>query len=447
MNIIVIISDTLRQDHVGCYGNKVIRTPNFNQFAQSCVQFDNCYATSFPTMPMRADLFTGKFTFTYLKWGPLPQNEKTLAEILAKAGYATLAVVDTPFLIRNGYGYDRGFSDYSWIPGQYRFISPGSEEGERPRIKYQRRYEEDYCAPKTMEAAEKYIEYYCKEKFFLYVDTWDPHEPWDPPSWYVEPYYPGYDGQIVGPCYGDWRQKGVKEEDIEIAHACYCGEITMVDRWVGRLLDRVKSIGLWENTAIVFTSDHGFYFGEHGYFGKLIQESGRAYQSPLYQEVTRVPLLIYVPGIKPRKVKVLVSLVDIMPTILELTGAKIPESVQGKSLVPLLREERDNFRDFVVTSPPLYNPGEQSKIVDDWLRTVEEPHFSTVTTPKWTFLYSTENSPGQLYDIGNDPKESQNVIGKNWQVAKNLHEKFVRLLEKVGTDEHYLALRRRLRKS
>ena len=446
MNLIVIMSDTLRRDHLGCYGNKNIRTPNLDQFAEECVQFDNCHIASFPTMPMRADLFTGKFTFTYLKWEPLPRGEKILAQILGKAGYTTLATVDIPFFTRNGYGYDRGFEDYSWIPGQYRFISPSSERGERPRINYQRRYEEDYCAPRTMAAAEKYLEYYYKKKFFLYVDTWDPHEPWDPPSWYVEPYYPGYDGRVVGPCYWNWREKGLKEEDIKIAHACYCGEITMVDRWVGRLLDRVKSIGLWENTVIVFTSDHGFYFGEHNFFGKLRQQNNQAYQSPLYQEITRVPLLIYVPGIKPKKVKAMVSLVDIMPTLLELAEVKTPETVQGKSLVSLLEEEKDTFRDFVVSSPPLYNAGESSKIVDDWTRTVKKPHFSTIATPKWTFLYSTENSPAQLYDIENDPKESQNVLDKNWQVAKDLHQKFVRFLEGLGTDEHYLASRRELHK-
>jgi len=437
MNIIVIVSDTLRKDHLGCYGNSTIKTPNLDRFSQECIQFDNCYATSFPTMPMRADLFTGKFTFTYLGWEALPSDEKILAEILRKANYTTVAAVDTPFFVRNGYGYDRGFEDYQWIIGQGR---------ERARINYQRKYEEDYCAPKTMTAAEKYLEYYYKKKFFLYVDTWDPHEPWDPPSWYVQPYYPGYDGRIVAPCYWDWREKGLKEEDVKVAHACYCGEISMVDRWVGQLLDKVKSMNLWENTAIVFTSDHGFYFGEHGYFGKSRNKGLHWLQSPLYQEITRVPLLIYVPGIKPRRIKALVSSIDIMPTILELAEVEIPDTVQGKSLLPLLKGERDIFRDFVITSPPLYNPGEPSKIVDDWLRMVDEPHFSTITTPKWTFLYSTKAYPAQLYNIEDDPKESQNIIDKNWHIAKDLHQKFVEFLEKVGTDERHLAPRRRLHK-
>ena len=181
MNILFIMSDTFRRDHLGCYGNTYIHTPHLDQFAEMCVQFDNCYNTSFPTMPNRADLFTGKFTFTYLGWNPLPRDERIISDLLAKAGYATVAVADPPFFIRNGYGYDRGFRDFTWIPGQHELMAG-------PRVMYERRYEEDYFAPQTMAAAERRLEYYYRDKFFLYVDTWDPHEPWNPPSWYVEPY-------------------------------------------------------------------------------------------------------------------------------------------------------------------------------------------------------------------------------------------------------------------
>jgi len=443
MNIILIISDTFRQDHLGCYGNKHIHTPHLDQFAETGSQFENCYITSFPTMPMRADLFTGKYAFSRLGWAPLPPKETTLSEYLYEAGYVTLAAVDTPFLVRNAYGYDRGFKDFSLIPGQG---SHHMKNMERARITYERRYEEDYCAPKTTTAAIKCIEYYHKEKFFLYIDMWDPHEPWNPPAWYVEKYYPGYDGRSIKPCYCKWREKGLLEEEIEIAHACYCGEITMVDRCVGRIVDRVRTIGLWENTAIIFTSDHGFYFGEHGIFGKALQEKENWVQAGLYREVTRVPLLIYIPGIKPKSMKALVSSIDIMPTVLELAGIEIPDTIQGKSMVPLIEGEIDSFRDFAVSSYPLYNPGEPSKIVDDWIRTVKDPHFSTVSTSKWSFLYSTQEHPAQLYNTETDPKESHNVIDKHWSVATDLHQKFVKLLEEINTSENYLSIRRGLYK-
>lgn len=441
MNVIVIVSDTFRRDHLGCYGNSTIQTPHLDRFSKECIQLENCYATSFPTMPMRADLFTGRFTFTYLGWQPLPQEEILLAEVMRKANYTTLAAVDTPFFIRQGYGYDRGFKDYQWVQGQ-------GDQYERERIDSERRYESNYCAPMTIAAAEKFLEYYYKENFFLYVDTWDPHEPWDPPSWYVTPYSPEYDGRTVYPCYWDWREKGLKKKDLEVAHACYCGEISMVDHWIGRLLDKVKVMNLWNDTVIIFTSDHGFYFGEHGFFGKLRidLEKDVIYQSPLYQEITRVPLLIYVPGMEGRRIEALASSVDIMPTILDLVRLEIPETVQGKSLLPLL-QGKDSVRDFVVTSPPLYNPGEQSKVVDDWLRIVDKAHFTTVTTSAYSFLYSSEDTPAQLYNIVDDPKESQNIIGSNSRLAEDLHGKLVALLREVGTGERFLSVRKKLRSS
>jgi len=172
MNIIVIMSDTFRKDHLGCYGNNEISTPNLDKFAKKCIQFNNYHPASFPTMPNRADLFTGKFTFSYLGWAPLPREEEILPEILKKAGYTTVAVVDTPFFIREGYGYDRGFEDFEWVPSQAR-----SWPKQRSRVHWERRYEEDCYAPKTMTVAERRLERYYKDNFFLYIDTWDPHEP------------------------------------------------------------------------------------------------------------------------------------------------------------------------------------------------------------------------------------------------------------------------------
>ena len=149
----------------------------------------------------------------------------------------------------------------------------------------------------------------------------------------------------------------------------------------------------------------------------------------------------YVQGLKPWKVEVLFSLVDIMPTVLELAGLEIPKTVHGKILLPLIRGEQDAFRYFVVTSTFLYAPGEPSSIVDEWLRTVEKPHFSTLTTPEWTFLYSTEESPAYRYNVKNDPKEeSHNVIDRNWGVAEDSHQKFVKFLEELGM---YAAIPRR----
>ena len=112
MNIILVIADSLRRDHLPCYGNQRVITPHLQAFAEQSVVLEYAFAASFPTVPARADLMTGRYTFTYLNWGPLPQHEVTLAQCLNQAGYQTFGVADTPFLLRNGYGYDRGFQDF-----------------------------------------------------------------------------------------------------------------------------------------------------------------------------------------------------------------------------------------------------------------------------------------------------------------------------------------------
>lgn len=435
MNIVVIISDTMRWDHLGCYGNEWIHTPHLDRLAERSIVFNKAYCASFPTMPMRADLYTGRFTLNYLGWAPMPQDEVILPKLMSDAGYRTMAVVDTPFYIRGGFAYDRGFRDFRWIRGQ---------GADRADTNYERRYEEDYCAPMTCAAAERWIERHYKEDFFLYVDTWDPHEPWDPPAHYVELYRPDWDGTLVRPPYWYWKESGLTQEQIDIARACYAGEVTMMDRAVGRLIDRIESMGLMDKTAIIFTADHGFHFGEHGLFGKMVSEEDRMHGAPLYEEVTKVPLMFCIPGMGPGRRDALISHPDLMPTILEITGIDIPDIVQGKSILPVIKGEKDSNREFVVTTMPLYNPGETTRVVDNWSRQVVEFLHATITTHKWSLLYAHEGGPVELYDLESDPEQTNNVEADNRDVVEELHANYVNLLEELGTEERLLAPRRKL---
>jgi arylsulfatase A-like enzyme len=472
LNIVLIVADTFRRDHLGCYGNSSIQTPHLDNLAAKAVVFDRCYAASFPTVPARTDLLTGKFSFTHLGWGPLPANEVTLPQLLvAEGGYTTIGIVDTPFYIRNGYGHDRGFDDFIWIRGQ----RPGLE---RRSVTQDWRYEEEHFAPTSIRAAEKWIENHYKEKFFLMIDTWDPHEPWDPPGYYVEKYCDNYDGRpSPWPCYWYWKEAGLHDDDLKRCHIHYCGEITMVDRWIGRLLERLESLDLMDKTVVIFTSDHGFYFGEHGMLGKAMMRSkeggyivglspdkhraqnkftmlfrspetgevgpsqGLWLRSPIYEEVSRVPLLICVPETKSRRVDAMLSLPDLMPTILELAGLEIPEIVQASSLLPLIRGESKQLHDLIITSWTLYTPGETIRVVDDWERIVTESMPSTITDGDWTLLYATKGEPVELYERVSDPWLEKNVFDDHEAVARDLHTRFLRFLEKVGTSEARLKLR------
>ena len=413
MNIICVVTDTLRRDYLPTYGNQQVIAPNLTRFAEEAIVFEDCHAASFPTVPTRADIATGRFTLTYLSWGPLPQDEITLADLMTKKGYTTMGVADTPFLIRNGYGYDRGFDDFIWIRGQ-------REASGRPDVTSQWKHEDDRFAPKTFKAAMDWIERHYDEQFFLYIDAWDPHEPWDPPDHYVKPYLPDYQGEQVFPAYWDWQDAGYSERDLEIAKATCMGEITMVDRWFGLLLDRLKTLGLYDDMTILFVSDHGFYFGEFGIFAKI-------------------------PGYNHQRVTGLVSIPDIMPTMLELAEINEPDRVQAKSLLPLVRGEVDKLHEIVVTSQSLADiAGNTTLVVDDNERVVVEVSPSTIRDGEWDFLYSLEGERIELYDAVNDPNHRNNLANDRPDVCEMMHAKFVTWMEELGTPEDYAAPRRKL---
>lgn len=453
MNIIVVVSDTLRRDHLPCYGNNDVIAPNINKFAERGLIFEDCRAGSFPTMPARADLFTGRFTFTKFDWGPLPLNSRPLAQCLSEAEYLTCGFVDTPFLIRNGYGYDRGFDDFLWIRGQ--------AGDARQDVVSQRMTEEDYFAPKTFQSAIHWLERHYREKnFFLYIDTWDPHEPWDPPEYYVKLYDPTYNGELIHPCYWNWQEQGYSQRDVEIAHACYCGEITMVDRWFGMLLDRLEILNLSSSTAIILLSDHGFYFGEHGLFGKtrfrwennipfvegLLMRglNGYQYRSPLHNEITQIPLIMHIPEEGPQRVQGLCSIPDIMPTILELADVEVPSQVQAPSLIPMIRGNNKKIHDIVVTSACLENVGSQTKIVDDVSREVNELSPSTITDGEWDLLYSVYGESVELYNRIEDPGHHLNLVNEFRVKAEELHGKYLKLLLDLKIDKDILEQRLRI---
>src|SRR3712207_7132535 len=111
-NVVVIVSDTFRRDHIGAFGNTYIHTPHLDEFARSSVVFDRHVISSFPTMPARADILTGTFSYTHMGWEPLPHRLPTLPGLLSEAGYLTMGVVDTPFFVRGGFWYDRGFNHF-----------------------------------------------------------------------------------------------------------------------------------------------------------------------------------------------------------------------------------------------------------------------------------------------------------------------------------------------
>jgi arylsulfatase A-like enzyme len=467
MNVIWITSDTFRRDHIGAYGNKKIRTPSLDSLAEKSMRFEKHYAAGFPTMPTRADHFTGRWTMSFMGWSPLPPDVTTLAEILSDKGIHTAAVVDTPFYLRNGMNYDRGFKSFFMNIGQEdsgaKNLKDKWHESQDTRAAW--RYESDYNAPQTFIKSMQWLERHFKEDFFLYIDTWDPHEPWDAPTYYTELYWPGYDGEVIEPIYGRWKDvSGFTEKRLKKAHATYCGEITMVDTWLGQLLKRVENMGLMDKTAIIFTSDHGFYFGEHGgLFGKMVYEMGSDGNfpalddwdkqsnegiwtySPLFEELIRIPLLIYHPDQSPGFYDQLTSAVDVMPTVLEMMGFAPPVYVEGQSLLSKLSNPSLRGREFVISSIPFANPGDPVRSVDNFLRMLKVSTVTTITAGNFSMLYSPDEGKSKLFDLSVDPEQSHNIIADRRNVAAELHQLLVKFMNDTHVAEYLLKPRLKLR--
>lgn len=464
-NVVVVVADTFRRDHLGAYGNPDIHTPNLDAFARSSVVFDQHVISSFPTMPARADMLTGNFSYTFMGWEPLWLTLHTLPGLLSAAGYTTMGVVDTPYFIRNRFGYDRGFDDFIWIRGQ----GDDTRPHERSDYRSTWRSESDRLVARTVTEAENWLERHYDEQFFLYVDTWDPHEPWDAPEYYTAKYRPGYDGRQIYPSYAKWNEAGLGEDDVDLAHDTYCGEVTMVDFWIGRLLAKLDALNLTDNTLVFFVSDHGFYFGEHDYFGKAewlntldagiidIAQNAKVPAwlreswlltvgwSPLYQEITRVPLIARIPGLEPGRRSAMTTAPDLTPTILELTGIERPgvEAMQGSSFADVLIGNKDEHRPFVVSSWPLYfAEGEMTTAVDSRPRRIASYMPITITTPERSVILGGPTDTPEMYDLTVDPHEQVDIWDSHVGEGRALIADALSFLEEQGAQAEYLEPRR-----
>lgn len=455
MNFIIIISDSLRRDHLGCYGNRWIHTPNIDRLAKDSVVFDRAYTGSFPTVPNRRDVLTGRYTFTYADWSPLTKEEIVLPQVLANEGYVSYMIADTPHILAYGFGYERGFSGWHWIRGQegdrwktspieVKFpCDPAKLRGNTRTVgQYlrnvsERKTEEDYFAPMTMTQAMKWLDLnHRHEKFLLYVDTFDPHEPWDPPKKYEDMYNPGYEGEaVIYPLYAPCSF--LTDPELEHIRALYAGEVTMVDTWVGKLLRKIEDLGLLDNTVIIFTTDHGFYFGERGIVGKF---------GPLYEEMNHIPLMIRVPGLQPGRRWHFVQPPDLMPTILDLAGVEHPDTIQGRSLVEALKGNMTPIRDFAVTSGAVVHPPVSEKPIrldaSNWNQYARNLRTSTIVSDEWVLILGAGDLEPELYHTPNDPRQLNNVFADHRPIARELHAKYIAFLESLGTKEEYIAPRR-----
>lgn len=455
MNVIVLVSDTFRYDYLGCNGNEWIGTAALDRFAQRAVCFDRHYLSSFPTIPNRTDLFTGRFTFPFHGWQPLDRNIPVLSTIFGEAGYQSQLIADTPHLMSREHFFNRGFDAAYWIRGQ---------EGDKPLLKgdlpprqavpadaktrvdeHMRHtrfgnlatlhtwtnrdwaWEEDRFCVQTARTASRWLEENRgAEPFLLWVDFFDAHEPWDPPEHLVRRYdHSRYDGPpLIHPNYGPASAYSKGELANLAAH--YAAEIYLVNKWIGYVLDKIEDLGLFEDSVVVFTSDHGMFVGEHNRTGKsnIHPDDDRVW--PLYRELTHIPLLVAAPGAQGgRRVKALTQSVDLLPTLMDVAGVEKKElQMHGHSLGPLLKGREKGWpRRYAFSSTFMRNGG------------------PTVTDKRWTYIaHGEKEGRPELYDVKEDPGQRRNLVRKRADIARRMDKALRDFLADVGTPEENYAL-------
>ncbi len=434
MNVIVIVSDTCRRDRISAYGCDWMNTPTLDYLAAQSMVFERAYCASFPTVPHRVDSLTGRYGFPFYGWEPMPEDLTSLPEVLEDQGIATQLIYDTPGI--TGANCGRGFRGVHANLGQStsgadlirvenevelpcdadRIRSPESMLA-RLRDATWWEHEEDTFAARTCLDAAAWMEENCDaDDFLLWVDTFDPHEPWLSPLWYARMYCPDYVGQDFIQAPYDYVDDNFTEEEIAWMNARYCGELTMMDRWVGEIVDRFFDLGFAEDTALIFTSDHGFYLGEHNRAGKhtIVGEPW-----PLYEEDAGVPFIVYVPEAEPGRTDALVQAPDIRATVIDMLGADDPGDVHGRSALPVALGETDTHRDFAFSSGYL-----------DEDRDPLKTRIAVRAEDGWSLHFHPAYDP-EVYYIPDDPGETENLFEGNEDQAERLHAAFIEFLRDV----------------
>ncbi len=374
-NVLLISIDTLRADHLGCYGYDRPTSPGLDELCRDSAVFEQAMAHAPSTVHSHASILTSLLPHHHnASWGAktaLSPEALTLAEVLGEAGYATAAFTGGGQMDRV-FGLDQGFDLYQQ-PGHERFAG-------------------------TVGEAVEWLEQEPREPFFLFLHTYETHHPYEPEAEYLEAFDTGYSGDLPDAISVDFlralnrKEFEVDEADVQHIVNTYDGEIRSMDHALGGLMAYLKEQGLYENTLIVFTSDHGEEFGEHGRIGW--------HSHSLYDELLHVPLVVKFPGDVHSGVRspVQVRGIDIAPTILASLGIGVPDEFAGTDLAGVLAG----------SSPVLPAISRRDRPAR---RT-----FDSIRVPGWK-LYQ-----GQLFDLNDDPEELWDTAFSNPTKVRELEE-------------------------
>ena len=495
MNLVLVLIDSLNRSALSAYGPTRVATPNLDRFAGRAWRFDNHFVGSLPCMPARREIFSGFKEVLWRPWGPLEAFDARLPRLLEGQGYATAIVTDHyHYWEESANGYLQSFQGAELIRGhELDFWRPRMEPSDLPRWVqnierwrpgFGRRYysnvagftgEADFFPAKVMTAAAGWLRDRSKSRpFFLQVESFDVHEPFDSPEPYASMYGDGAARErfTLWPPYQDAAKLAefmdqTTPEELEFVRAQYEGKVTMVDRWFGELVAAIDREGLWDDTCVIVTTDHGHDLGERRAYGK---------QFPHYDSHANIPLLVWHPAYpgRGRAVSRMTQTVDLFATALDVAGTTPPERTHSRSVVPLLAGEATAGRssllygtfgqgvcctdgEWSILKAPA-RPGplhayssmiSPSLVVD----TVEPPEDSGyflpgVPLPQWRIPIDPARSSSQmasredlLFHRAGDPDQARNL----WHEAPEQRERMLALLSEMmaaegSPDEQFVRL-------
>jgi len=436
MNLIVLMLDSMRQDHLSVYNQgkgpfediAACKTPNLDRFAESAVVFENAYPEGLPTIPVRTTLMTGQQTLPFRPWQPLTAEDVSVATILRREGHVTGLISDCYHYRAPGMNFHRDFSCYRWVRGQEYdpwvssppkrdindYVNDSYPDHWRARISQFLANTDDFTRPedwfgaKVCDEAVRWLEANrCHKNVFLWIDSFEPHEPWDPPEGFDTYTDPSYAGKRLIIPMGGLADTWATQEEQRHIQGLYAGEAGFVDHCFGPLFDALERLGYYEDSVIVITADHGHPLADHG---KFLKGPDR-----MYSELLKVPFIIRLPGGRNggTRTSALVQFHDLLPTMLDLMGLRgNGDAMHGRSFEAVLEGSTDDHRDAICVG---FHAG-----VDRCVR-----------DKRWSYVARPAGEPDELYDLVADPRERNNVIDEHSGEAVRLASRFGSYFRKV----------------
>ncbi|MBI2441423.1 MAG: sulfatase-like hydrolase/transferase [Lentisphaerae bacterium] len=454
-NVVLFITDGQRADALGCYGNRILRTPNIDAFAAQGVLFRQAFASHSVCMPTRASIFTGRYPHIHGVWAngvALRKSELTLAEVLRRNGYATGAAGKLHFEPQQAYsqqiapvisgqepyyGFEEVHLSENYQGQEYldfidRHFPELSQQARRREPLPEEAHELQWITDKAIEFIQRHTR--AQQPFFCCCSYHELIPPCHPPLPFCGLYAPSdmpvpelreSDLATRPPfyrqCYEGYVAKGLQPDEAAIRRttAAYYDQAGFIDKQFGRLVAALKEAEVWENTIVVFTTDHGLALGDHYQW---------QHGPFLFDQVINVPLIWRAPAVTApgNASAALVEQVDIMPTIIDLCGLPPPAGMQGATLLPIIRQEAGAVGKESVLIQERQAPDLKLRGVD--------PQSVTqygLRTKDWKLIHYPNCSYGELYDLRNDPGEFENRWADPGYSAQR-HELEHRLRERLA---------------